>query len=102
MSVNRAATIPPVHDSAVAAVQPRSRSRSSTISGSGRSSVAKTYSPRLEVICSASAAAGTTASCSARMSISISKLRAQMPVSTPGGSPPAAANRSATCDSPIP
>ena len=60
MSVRRAATIPPVHDSAVAAVQPRSRRRSSTISGSGRSSVAKTCSPRLEVICSARAAAGAT------------------------------------------
>ena len=39
---------------------------------------------------------------SARMSISISKFRAQMLVSTPGGSPPASAKRSATCDSPMP
>ena len=36
------------------------------------------------------------------MSISISKLRAQIDVSTPGGSPPADLWMSATCDSPMP
>ena len=50
----------------------------------------------------ASAAPSDSARGSARISISISKLRAQMLVWTPSASPPASANRSATCDSPIP
>ena len=56
MDVSRAATSPPVHDSAVATVQPRARHRSSTSSSTARPSRAKTYGS------SAATSAASTAS----------------------------------------
>ena len=43
MAVSRAATIPPVHDSAVASFRPRARQRSRTISATDLSSSPKRY-----------------------------------------------------------
>ena len=85
-----------------AASIPAPASRSSTISASGRSSVENTWSPSSARIVAASASPAASWPGSARMSISISKLRAQIDVSTPGGSPPAVRWMSATCDSPMP
>ena len=58
MSVISRAIAPPVHDSAVASVQPRSRRASVTISAIGASSVANTHSPSSRRIAAANSLAG--------------------------------------------
>ena len=84
--------MPPVHDSAVASRQPRApstgRARAPPPAARPRRTGSRPAAPRMPA--ARASAACRAASGSARMSISISKLRAQMLVSTPGGSPPAA------------
>ena len=61
-AVRRAATMPPVHDSAVASVSPRARQRSRTISATERSSSVKRYGSSAEASEAATAAPRSTAS----------------------------------------
>ena len=101
--VSRAATSPPVHDSAVASVSPRSRQSSSTSSSIGDSVAGEEVAARAARRSAASSAsARASAPGSTNRSTWISKSRAQIVTSTPSPSPPAAASASATADSETP
>ena len=94
--------MPPVQDSAVASVSPRSRQRPRTISAIERSSSPKRYWPSVARSESATRAPRSCAPGSTNRSTWISNSRAQIVTSTPSPSPPAAASASATADSGVP
>ena len=102
IAVSAAATRPPVHDSAVASVQPSARQRSSTISSTPRPSLEYRNRPSRSESASSSSTSRCSALGSATRSTWISKLRAQIVTSSPSPSPPASWNACATCDSPGP
>src|SRR6185503_17184058 len=98
-SVRRAATSPPVHDSAVASRSPRARQRPRTISATDCSSWVKRYLRSGSRKATSSSSARASEPGSTTRSTWISKSRAQIVASTPSPSPPASARARATADS---
>ena len=98
--VSRAATSPPVHDSAVASVSPRSRHSFEHELLDRRLVRVKRYWSSDSTNRRSSSSARASAPGSTKRSTWISKSRAQIVTSTPSPSPPAAASAWATADSP--
>ena len=98
--VSRAATSPPVHDSAVASVRPRSRQQRRAPAPRSAPRCARRGTARAARRSAASSAsARASAPGATKRSTWISMSRAQIVTSTPSPSPPAASSACATADS---
>ena len=98
-SVSRAATMPPVQDSAVASVSPSSLQRSRTSSATVRSSAANRSAAKRSSRARWRRSARPSPSVSENMSTRISRSCAQIVTSSPSPSPPTSSSTRATADS---